>query len=73
MMSEKATLAAGNRVGSGRQGNWEMVGTCPTMESARQTLDELRAAGVDAAITMIDGLCVIARVDQPQPQLQLTA
>lgn len=62
MAQANRQLVAGNWNGSGRQGNWELVNKCPTMELARQTVTELTAAGVEATIAMVDGLCVIARV-----------
>lgn len=66
-------MRVGNWKGTGRQGDWELVGTYPTMEIARATLDELRAEGVESAITMIEGLCVIARVKDLSDAAQLTA
>jgi hypothetical protein len=55
-------MKVGNWNGTGRQGDWELIGTYPTMEVARATVEQLEAEGIDAAITMINGLCVIAQV-----------
>lgn len=67
-------MKVGNWNGTGRQGDWELIGTYPTLEHARAQVDELAQQGVESAITMIEGLCVIARVGQQPAQTgQLSA
>ncbi len=56
-------MKSGNVYGTGRQGDWELVGVYPTMEKAKATLSRLRENGVDCNISMIEGLAVIARVE----------
>ncbi len=56
-------MKTGNFNGTGRQGDWELVGIYPTMEKARATLDQLKQDGVDCSISMVEGLAVIARVE----------
>lgn len=47
-----------------RVAHWRQVRKCSTVESAETTVRELRAQGIDAVLSMIDGLCVLARRDQ---------
>ena len=61
-LNSELGMTVGNWNGTGRQGDWELVGTYPTMEAAREQLSQLQAEGIESRITMIEGLCVIARV-----------
>ena len=47
--------------GNGHCGAWRMVGSYPTVEQARTTANQLAADGIESTISMIGGLCVIAR------------
>ena len=62
-------MTVGNWNGTGRQGDWELVGTYPTMETARAQVEALELEGVESRISMIEGLCVIARVGSGQQML----
>ena len=41
--------------------HWRQVGRFSTVEKAEARVCELRSQGVDAVLSMIDGLCVLAR------------
>ncbi len=41
--------------------HWRQVARFSTVEKAEATLAELKSHGVDAVLSMIDGLCVLAR------------
>ena len=56
-------MKVGNWNGTGRQGDWELVGIYPTMEKAKATIERLRQDGVDCNISMVEGLAVIAKID----------
>ncbi len=51
------------REACGRSGGcqWRLVDHFNTVESAEHAVAELRLAGVEAELSLIDGLCVIAR------------
>ena len=40
---------------------WRLVDHFNTVEEAEHVVDELRHAGVEAELSLVDGLCVIAR------------
>lgn len=40
--------------------HWRQVKRCSTVESAEQEITRLRAQGIDALLSMVDGLCVLA-------------
>ncbi len=40
---------------------WRLVDHFNTVENAEHAVEELRLAGVEAELSLIDGLCVIAR------------
>jgi hypothetical protein len=40
--------------------HWRQVKRCSTVESAEQEIARLRAQGIDALLSMVDGLCVLA-------------
>ena len=40
--------------------HWRQVKRCSTVESADQEIARLRARGIDAFLSMVDGLCVLA-------------
>lgn len=41
--------------------HWRQAGRFSTVENAERKLDELRSEGLDAVLSMIDGICVIVR------------
>lgn len=59
-------MKTGNYNGTGRQGDWELVGIYPTMEKAKATVEQLTQDGVDCSISMVEGLAVIARVESTE-------
>ncbi|NQV24002.1 MAG: hypothetical protein HQ518_06500 [Rhodopirellula sp.] len=65
-----ATLSptAGSAAVSGRHvsqcAHWRQVKRCSTVESAEQEIARLRAKGVEAFLSMVDGLCVLAPTDE---------
>ena len=40
--------------------HWRQVKRCSTVESAEKEIARLRAKGIDAFLSMVDGLCVLA-------------
>ena len=40
--------------------HWRQVKRCSTVESAEQEIARLRTQGIDAFLSMVDGLCVLA-------------
>jgi len=40
--------------------HWRQVKRCSTVESAEQEIARLRAKGIEAFLSMVDGLCVLA-------------
>ena len=44
-----------------RLAQWRQVCQVKTVEEAEKTVAELKACGVTASVSMVDGLCVIAR------------
>ena len=43
--------------------HWRQVDRFSTVEHAEELIDLLRSQGVDAVLSMADGLCVLARRD----------
>lgn len=44
--------------------HWRQVKRCSTVESAEQEIARLRAQGIEAFLSMVDGLCVLAPNDE---------
>jgi hypothetical protein len=44
-----------------RVARWKQVSQVNTVQEAEEVIEDLKASGVDAALSMIDGLSVIAR------------
>jgi len=44
--------------------HWRQVKRCSTVESADQEIARLRSKGIDALLSMVDGLCVLAPTSQ---------
>ncbi len=40
--------------------HWRQVKRCSTVESAEQEIARLRGKGIEAFLSMVDGLCVLA-------------
>lgn len=43
--------------------HWRQVDRFATVEEAEARIDDLHSRGIDAVLSMIDGLCVLARRD----------
>ena len=59
--TEMMTSPIGSRSGSGRQGEWKLVGNYQTIEQAVEAADVVAKTGEEARICMIDGLSVLIR------------
>lgn len=43
--------------------HWRQVRRLTTVEEAEHMVEDLQSQGIDAVLSMIDGLCVLARRD----------
>ncbi|MDA0282857.1 MAG: hypothetical protein O3B13_03330 [Planctomycetota bacterium] len=46
--------------------HWRQVKRCSTVESAEQEIARLRTKGIEAFLSMVDGLCVLAPTHEHQ-------